>query len=218
RQAPLPPGRQKPIRTENGANCSYWVGPNVAIEVGPSRTIELNRLVAAFERVFGATIFFGTDSVRHPVRMVQRSRFHFLREAQIWYQRDQKTGAVGDEFQNVVVLSDEFFAEVMAHPIPADIEVVKVFGAAPGLLDLFLWLAYRCHVAKGDERIPLFGEFGLTAQLGSVEYSRPRRFRAMLEQWLEEIRAVWPECPAYIASDGTHLRVAPAQAVQRRAG
>lgn len=67
---------------------------------------------------------------------------------EIWYQRDHKTGAVGEEFQNVVVLSDEFFAEVMAHPIPA--ASVKVFGAAPGLLDLFLWLTYRCTRSETD--------------------------------------------------------------------
>ena len=36
--------------------------------------------------------------------------------------------------------------------------------------------------SKREERIPLFGDVGLTAQLGSVEYTRPRRVRAMLEQ------------------------------------
>jgi hypothetical protein len=51
---------------------------------------EYRRLVGAFERIFGATIFFGTDSIRHRARVVQRSRFNFLREAQIWYTRDPR--------------------------------------------------------------------------------------------------------------------------------
>jgi hypothetical protein len=46
---------------------------------------EYRRLVGAFERIFGATIFFGTDSLRTKAKVVQRSRFNFLREAQIWY-------------------------------------------------------------------------------------------------------------------------------------
>jgi hypothetical protein len=46
------------------------------------------RLVAAFERIFGATIFFGTDRFRGTARVVQHSRFSFFREAQIWYSRD----------------------------------------------------------------------------------------------------------------------------------
>ena len=111
------------------------------------------------------------------------------------------------------VLSDEFYKEVIAHPIPADMEAVKAFGSAPAVLDLFMWLTYRCFTAKSEERIPLFGDFGRTAQLGSVEYSRPRRFRAMLEQWLGQVRAVWPKCPAQICSDGQYLRLSPAKAV-----
>ena len=49
---------------------------------------EYRRLVAAFERIFGATMFFGTDTGDAKSRVVQRSRFNFLREARIWYARD----------------------------------------------------------------------------------------------------------------------------------
>ena len=111
------------------------------------------------------------------------------------------------------MLSDEFYSEIMNHPIPTDIDAVKVLASAPAVLDLFMWLAYRCFLSKREEQIPLFGAFGLTAQLGSVEYTRPRRFRAMLEQWLGQVRAVWPKCPAQICSDGQYLRLTPAKAV-----
>ena len=48
---------------------------------------EYRRLVAAFERIFGATIYFGTDSFSGTAKVVQRSRFNFMSEAQIWYSR-----------------------------------------------------------------------------------------------------------------------------------
>jgi len=35
------------------------------------------------------------------------------------------------------VPSDEFYQEVSAHPIPTDLEAVKVLAAAPAVLDLF---------------------------------------------------------------------------------
>jgi len=165
---------------------------------------EYRRLVAAFERIFGATIFFGTDTSRPTARLVHRARFSFLREAQIWYHRD---GRATEPLENVVVLSEEFYAEALAHPIPADLDAVRVLASAPAALDLFLWLTYRCFVARGDELIPLFGEWGLTRQLGSVEYSRPRRFRAMLDHWLAAIRALWPACPARITKDGLRLAI-----------
>jgi len=70
-----------------------------------------------------------------------------------------------------------------------------------------MWLCYRCFLSKGEESIPLFGQYGLVAQLGSVEYSRPRRFRAMIEQWLGVMRAIWPDCPARITPDGHALKI-----------
>ena len=149
---------------------------------------EYRRLVAAFERIFGATIFFGTDQTRGAARVVHRSRFNFLREAQIWCYRNSEEAPLSGDFANMVVLSDEFYQEITDHPIPTDLEAVKLFASAPAVLDLVMWLTYRCFIAKSEERIPLFGEFGLDAQLGCVEYSRPRRFRAMLEHWITMIR------------------------------
>jgi hypothetical protein len=159
---------------------------------------EYRRLVAAFERIFGATMFFGTDSMTSRARVVQRSRFNFLREAQIWYNRQPDQRVLSEDFENVIVLSDEFYQEIVAHPIPTDLEAVKVLAGAPAVLDLFMWLTYRCFVAKGTEAIPIFGPYGLVTQIGSVEYSRERRFIAKLEQWLKTIRVMWPECPARI--------------------
>ena len=174
---------------------------------------EYRRLMAAFERIFGATIFFGTESMKETARVVHRSRFNFMREARIWYNRDPDQSVLGEHFENVIVLSDEFYSEITAHPIPTDMEAVKLLVAAPAVLDLFMWLTYRCFTAKAPESIPIFGEFGLVSQLGSIEYSRPRRFRAELDKWLDTIRSIWPECPARVSSAGLHLVVAPARAV-----
>jgi hypothetical protein len=181
---------------------------------------EYRRLVSAFERIFGATIFFGTDTLSGKAKLVERSRFHFLREARIWYHRQPEQTALSTEFENVIVLSDEFYQEIMKHPIPTDLEAVKVLANASAVLDLFLWLSYRCFLATAEEAIPLFGAFGLAQQLGSVEYSRPRRFRAKLAQRLDIILALWPECPARLSTDGQSLCVGPGAAIRsaRRVG
>ncbi len=170
---------------------------------------EYRRIVSAFERIFGATMFFSTEKTSSAATVIHRSRFNFLREAEIWYSRSASLVAG----ENIITLSDEFYKELNAHPIPTDLEAVKVFAAAPGLLDLFMWLGYRCFVAKGPEAIPIFGHCGLTQQLGCIEYSRRSRFRAMLDQWLRSIRSLWPECPATITKDGKYLLVTHQQAV-----
>jgi hypothetical protein len=174
---------------------------------------EYRRLVAAFERIFGATIYFGTDSLTNKARLVHRCRFNFMSEAHIWYARSPDQPTLSPQFENVIMLSEAFYEEIMNHPVPSDLEAVRVLASAPAVLDLYMWLSYRCFKAKGPEAIPIFGSFGLITQLGSVEYSRPRRFRGMLEQWLRVIRAMWPECPARISPDGRSLLIDHAPAV-----
>ncbi|WP_035957785.1 replication protein RepA [Bryobacter aggregatus] len=164
---------------------------------------EYRRIIAAFERIFGATMFFTTDRSSATSSVLHRSRFNFLREAEIWYSRPESVPDNG----NSITLSAEFYAELTAHPIPTDLEAIKIFAAAPGLLDLFLWLSYRCYISKGPEYIPLFGPSGLTKQLGCIEYSRPSKFRATLEKWLQSIRSLWPQCPARICTNGNFLRI-----------
>jgi hypothetical protein len=136
-----------------------------------------------------------------------------MREAHIWYARSANGDIPSDG--NVIVLSQEFYEEIMTHPIPADLEAVKVLAAAPAALDLYVWLSYRCFTAKREESVPIFGPLGLIRQIGSVEYSCDRRFRAKLEQWLRTIRLVWPECPARVAADGRYLVVGHAISVLR---
>lgn len=177
---------------------------------------EYRRLVGAFERIFGATIFFGTDQIRATAKLVQRSRFNFLREAQIWYNRQPDQPVLSDEFENVIVLSDEFYREISEHPIPTDLEAVRVLSASPAVLDLFMWLSYRCFSAKSEEIIPLSGGLGLAAQLGNADYARPRKFREKLGDWLQVVRSMWPECPARISPDGQSLLIRPAAALTAR--
>jgi len=129
---------------------------------------QYRRLIGAFQRIFGATIFFRTDTHRAISLVVHEARFNFMSEARIWYSRDPVQPDLPGECQNEVVLTEEFYREVLEHPIPTDLEAAKALSSSPAALDLFTWISYRCFVAKGEERISLFGEFGLANQLGCV--------------------------------------------------
>ena len=179
----------------------------------PQGGSQYRRLIASFQRVFGATIFFGTDMQREKAAVFDQSRFHSMKEARLWCSQDHDQDLFTADHQNRIVLSEEFFQEVTSHSIPTDLEVAKALSSSPAALDLFMWLSYRCFTAKGPERIPLFGEFGLVAQLGSAQYARPRKFREKLESWLALVRTLWPQCPATIDRDGSMLCLAPARAV-----
>lgn len=174
---------------------------------------QYRRLIEAFQRVFGATIFFGTNTQLKAAPVFHQVRFNFMSEARIWYGRNFDQPNLPGDCQNMIVLTPEFYREVTSHPIPTDLQAAKALSCAPAALDLFTWLSYRCFIARGEERIPLFGEFGLVSQLGSGEYRRPRKFRECLGNWLGLVRTLWPSCPARISDDGMRLIVRPAAAM-----
>jgi hypothetical protein len=178
---------------------------------------QYRRLIEAFQRVFGATIFFGTNT-QIKAAVFQQVRFNFMSEARIWYGRNLDQPNLPGDCRNMIVLTPEFYQEVTSHPIPTDLQAAKALSCAPAALDLFTWLSYRWFIAKGEERVPLFGEMGLVSQLGSGQYRRPRKFREVLENWLALVKALWPLCPARISSDGMRLVVAPALAIAEAGG
>jgi hypothetical protein len=159
---------------------------------------QYRRLIGSFQYIFGATIFFGTDTQRDHVAVFHRARFNFMSEALIWYSRDPEQRLLPRDCQNMIVLSDEFYREILDHPIPTDLETAKALSSSPAALDLFMWLSYRCFTSRRKERVPLFGAFGLISQLGSADYARPRKSREKLDGWLKLVRAMWPACPATI--------------------
>lgn len=116
-----------------------------------------------------------------------------MSEARLWYWRNGDQQRLPEVGENLVVLSPEFYREIIGHPIPTDLQAARALSGSPAALDLYNWLTYRCHVAKREERVPLFGAFGLTAQLGIAEYARPRKFRERLEHWLRLVTLMWPK-------------------------
>jgi hypothetical protein len=105
----------------------------------------------------------------------------------------------GSEFENVIVLSDEFCQGLVAHPFPNDLEAARVLAASPAVLDLLMWLSHRCFTTKGTESIALFGNFGRRNRIGTTEYSRPRRVRALSNSG----------SPAFVRSDPIAARISP---------
>ena len=172
------------------------------------------RLVEGFQRIFASTIYFGTDASAGQHRVWDCQRFHFFDRLRIWCSRNTEDDLVEPKTdRNIISLSEAFWEEIRCHPIPIDARVVRELTPLAGCLDLYMWLCWRCHQAKGEQMVPLFGDFGLASQLGVTEYTRERNFRKRLREWLRIVRLYWPDCPARLLPEGEYLMVAPAEAV-----
>jgi len=179
----------------------------------PKNGYHYTRIVQGFQRIFGATIFFGTEEQRRKEALLDSVRFNFFDRMHIWYKREGPVSLGGDESDNVIGLSEAFHNEIDRHKIPIERRVVAALANAPGILDLYVWLVWRSWSLEAgrEARVPLFGITGLTQQLGSREYSRERDFRQKLAKWLREIKAWWPECPAATSPDNRFLVISSAK-------
>jgi hypothetical protein len=168
------------------------------------------RIVEGFQRVFAATIFFGTDEHPDTNRMIDCSRFHFFDNMRLWLSNAESDQGRITRADNVITLSQAFYDEINQHPIPVEREVIAALANAPGVLDFYVWLVWRSFTLRGrPARIPLLGTAGLAQQLGNAPYAVARTFRLTVQRWLRIVRALWPQCPATLAEDGLFLIVEP---------
>jgi hypothetical protein len=166
-----------------------------------------HRIMEGFQRIFAATIFFGTNEQSTGGLVVDWARFHFFDRVHLWFHRAQNEHQAPPTSENTITLSEVFYEEIDKHRIPLEREVVALLANAPGVLDLYLWLVWKTWSLKGSAmRIPLFSTGGLADQLGTREYCADRFFRRKLNRWLSEIKTLWPECPATVSKDG-HILV-----------
>jgi hypothetical protein len=132
----------------------------------------------------------------------------------VWYTRHLDQASLPGEFENVIVLSEAFWKELEAHPIPVDLGVVRGLADGPGALDFYLWVCWRCWTAKQPTNIPLFGPAGLVQQLGVKGYATHRKFRQTIKRWLVLTKELWPGSPADISADGNHLTLGYGRAIR----
>lgn len=85
--------------------------------------------------------------------------------------------------------------------VPVDFETIRALKDCAPALDLYIWQAWRSYRAmtshKAAAAIPIFGEGGLMAQLGS-DTNEPKKVRQLLRRWQADVKRVWPECPNYL--------------------
>jgi hypothetical protein len=174
-----------------------------------------HRLIDGFKRVFTSTIYFGADQQVSEQAIWEFSRFAFFDHMRLWYVKKQGSGE-HTPTDNIITLSEQFWDEVREHPIPADLNVVRALANAPGCLDLYLWLVWRCFKLKREAQIPLFGTYGFCSQLGADDYLRRRDLRRTILRWLHVIQVFWTDCPAVVGNDGTSLQLRPARTVHPR--
>jgi hypothetical protein len=187
-----------------------------AFQISPGGR-ELAMLKQRLERVFGAT-YFVRDTRKKKSSIAQSYRL--MSQLRLWFDIDTKPNQY-TAWQNFIQLSAEFADDLRRVSVPIDLQTVRGLKENPAALDLYTWQAWRSFRLAANRRqqevkIPVFGEGGLLAQLGTVT-SEPRRAKQLLRQWQGLVRQYWPECPNELLPDASALVIRPGVALNPQA-
>ena len=97
-------------------------------------------------------------------------------------------------WESTIRLGEEFFQEIIRHPVPLDMNTLKALKRSPLGLDLYMWLVYRTFSLDAPLRLSwpmLYRQFGVEPDRASdkrtVDY-----FRTDCLRELKKIKAAWP--------------------------
>lgn len=142
----------------------------------------ITRLREQVKRLFSSTfsLVYDNNKTLDMARFVLASRAHFF-----W---DRLQPSQGTLFESSVVLSEEFYREILAHPVPLDTRILKALRTSPLAIDLYTWLTYRVSYLKKETVIPWER---LQEQFGS-DYAEVKKFKFNLIKNLKKVLVLYP--------------------------
>ena len=182
------------VRTQSrelflGASLSGFMRKLDMAPIGGGSRGERTRLRNQMKRLFNAHIQLAYEdrqvsaSVNSPVA----SRTGF------WW-NERKPGE-RLEWESKIELGEKFFHEIVRHPVPLDLNILKALKRSSLGLDLYLWLTYRTFTLKRPLRlswIRLYRQFGVKP-VESVDKRTADDFRKDCLRELKKIQIAWPE-------------------------
>ena len=125
-------------------------------------------------------------------------------------------GAEDDLFNSRLVLTQEFFEELVKHPVPLDMRALRQLARerSPLALDLYTWLTYRMSYLREPTEIRWAS---LEMQFGA-DYTRTRAFKEAFLEKLKVVRELYPAARVAPAVGGLSLWPSPTHVPARTAG
>lgn len=120
-----------------------------------------------------------------------------------------QTNDIAGTWRSKVKLSNTFFQECIAKPVPIDLRAYKALRGSPLAMDVYTWLTYRMSYTDRRTRpIPweaLMGQFGSNYETGRAVLDFKRAFiRA-----LKAVQIVYPRANVQLEDNGIVLIPSP---------
>ena len=163
----------------------------------------IHRLRDQMKRVFSTSVSCEYQDDFHDAG----AGFRITRSYSLWW--DPKAPDQAALWKSFVLLSKDFFDEIIKNPVPIDIRVLKTLKRSPLALDIYCWLTYRMSYLKKATTIPweaLQFQFGADY---STKGQGPRDFKRAFLKHLRAVFVVYPE--ARVEQNRTGLLLKPSK-------
>ena len=97
-------------------------------------------------------------------------------------------------WKSKIELSEDFFNEIITHPVPIDLNTLTALKRSSLGLDLYLWLVYRTFPLRAPQRITwrqVYRQFGVDPDKAS-DKNTVKNFRRKILRELKKIKIAWP--------------------------
>jgi hypothetical protein len=172
----------------------------------------ITRLRRQTNRLFDATISAGYHG--DPTRDVGHN-FMIATAKSLWWSSADRNADQAALLPSTVRLSDEFYRELIEHPVPVDLDALRLLQASPLRLDIYAWLTHRNSYAKARSHITwaqLRNQFG--SNTADTRQGRAK-FRELFTRQLRYVLTVYPAARVDAVAEGLIVHPAPPH-VRRR--
>ena len=115
------------------------------------------------------------------------------RRTEFWW--NERKPAERTLWESEIELSEDFFNEIISHPVPIDLNTLTALKRSSLGLDLYLWLVYRTFPLRAPQRITwrqVYRQFGAHPDKASDRVT-VRNFQRKVLRELKKIKLAWPE-------------------------
>ena len=98
-------------------------------------------------------------------------------------------------WKSQIELSEDFFKEIINHPMPLDMNILKALKRSSLGLDLYLWVTYRTFILTHPLRLSwrqVYRQFG-SNPVKAHDKNTVKNFRRKVLRELKKIKMAWPE-------------------------
>ena len=148
-----------------------------------------NRLRNQMDRLFNAHVSMIYEDERGKATVNSL----IARRTEFWWNPKRPDERV--LWESKIELGEDFFNEIIQHPVPLDMNTLTALKRSSLGLDLYLWLVYRTFPLRAPQRITwrqVYHQFGVDPARASDRVT-VRNFQREVLRELKKIKLAWPD-------------------------